>query len=159
MPNLPFTFPVSLLKITTSPSHHKMEILEFHFRRVWMILGLPGQGLGWARRRGCPCDPGDPPGAFAPWRPVCWAVGTVVGRSSFLSWSPPRRDPEDLLWEWASCRFWLLPHMCHLWTSYGKLAFGKAWMGKAKNLFGRRVSVGRCDECWWFCGCKERGDL
>lgn len=23
-------------------------------------------------------------------------MGTVVGRSSFLSWSPPRRDPEDL---------------------------------------------------------------
>ena len=28
---------------------------------VWVILGLPGQNLGWPRSWGCSCEPGDDP--------------------------------------------------------------------------------------------------
>ena len=53
-------FPVSVLKMTTFPLYHQMETLEFHFKIVWVILGLPGQNLGWPRSWGCSCEPGDP---------------------------------------------------------------------------------------------------
>ena len=53
-------FPVSVLKMTTSPLYHQMETLEFHFKIVWVILGLPGQNLGWPRSWGCSCEPGHP---------------------------------------------------------------------------------------------------
>lgn len=156
MPNLPFTFPVSLLKITTSSSHHEMEILEFHFRRAWMLLGLPSQDLGMGEEE---VSLGTHQWAFVPQKPACQVVGTMVDGGWFFSLSPLRGDPENLLWEWISCMFWLLSCMCNFWTSYWKLVVGKGWMDKAKNSFSRHLSTDRCDECWWLCACKEIRDL
>lgn len=159
MPNLPFTFPVSLLKITTSSSQNgENGNLRIPFQESVNDTWAPWPGIRKGKEGGCFCDPGDLPQALL-----------LTGQLAEL-WGLWLTDPHfwvgllqaetlKTFWEWASCSFWLLAHICHFWTSYGKLAVGKARMGKAMNSFGRRVSVGRCDECWWFCGCEETGDL